>query len=50
MAFVIPFEDILLGNETENSDGLIQDDVDFSFSFLYNSNKAVRATNRRLFQ
>jgi len=35
MTFVIPFKDILLGNETENSNGLIQDEVDFSFSFLY---------------
>jgi len=36
MTFVIPLEDILLSNETEDSNGLIQDDVNFSFSFLYN--------------
>ena len=50
MTFVIPFEDILLGNEAEDSNGLIQDDVDFSFGFLYNSNVAIRATIMRLFR
>jgi hypothetical protein len=50
MTFVILFEDILLGNEAEDSNGLIQDDVDFGFSFLYNSNEAIRETIRRLFR
>jgi hypothetical protein len=34
MSLVIPFEHILRGDEAEDSNGLIQDDVDLSFSFL----------------